>query len=150
MATMRDLIFGGSVSSDHPGGIDFGLLVLRVGMGASLALAHGVGKVPPPSVFVEGVGALGFPFPEWFAWAAGLSEFVGGLLIVVGLLTRPAALLVTITMAVAVLVRHGGQAFAERELAVLYGVAAVALLLAGGGRFALDSVIRRRDRASRY
>ena len=80
---------------------DVGLLGLRLFVGLAMAIAHGAKKIPPAERFVEGVAAMGFPLPEVFAWAAGLSEFAGGLLIAAGLLVRPASAFLLFTMAVA-------------------------------------------------
>src|SRR3989338_5873123 len=85
---------------------DIGLLWLRVLTGLGMAY-HGYGKVFGGSMdkMTEGVAAMGFPAPEFFAWAAALSEFAGGILLVLGLFTRPAALFILITMAVAVFIK---------------------------------------------
>lgn len=123
---------------------DVGLLLLRVFAGLALALAHGWGKLPPSERFMAGVAEMGFPFAPVFAWAAGLSETVGGLLIALGLLTRPAAALVLVTMVVAAFVRQAGDPFLERELALLYGFVAMQFLLSGPGRLSLDALVRRR------
>ncbi len=132
-------------SGDTSRATDLGLLVLRLGFGLTLAFAHGLGKIPPSDGFIEGTAGMGFPLPVLFAWAAALSEFLGGLLIAVGLATRPAAVFVGITMAVAAFVRHGADPFGDKEMALLYLFAALALALAGAGRFSLDAAISRRS-----
>ena len=118
--------------------------MLRLGVGLPLAFAHGLGKIPPSQGFIDGTAEMGFPLPVVFAWAAALSEFLGGILVALGLATRPAALFAAITMAVATFVRHGGDPFGEMEKSFLFFVAFVTLLIAGGGRYALDAAIRRR------
>lgn len=128
---------------------DLGLLVLRVFAGLGLALAHGLGKIPPSERFISGVIEMGFPLPGVFAWAAGLSEFVGGILLAIGLLTRPAAFFVLVTMFVAAFIRQAGDPFGERELALLYGAVAVLFLFAGSGRFGLDALLLRRKNENR-
>lgn len=122
---------------------DFGLLVLRLGVGLPLALAHGLGKVPPSPEFVETTAALGFPAPLLFAWGAAAAEFAGGLLLAAGLLTRPAALLIVVTLSVAFFGQHAGDPFGIRERALLYLVPALTLLVTGGGRFAVDNLLGR-------
>ncbi|WP_218827601.1 DoxX family protein [Rubricoccus marinus] len=133
-------------SGENSLGADLGLLVLRVSVGLAMAFGHGLGKLPPSAGFVSKTGELGFPAPEVFAWLAALSEFGGGLLLALGLLTRPAAAAVLFTMGVAFFLAHAGDAFGDRELSYAYGSAAIALLLAGGGRYSLDAIVGRRLR----
>ena len=124
--------------------VDGGVLILRVWLGAMM-ISHGVGKVfGTPEKFMEGVAGMGFPMPEVFAWAAALSEFAGGILLVFGLFARPAALLGAITMAVAAFIRHADDPFGKKELALTYLVLHLVVILAGPGRFSLDWLLGRR------
>lgn len=123
---------------------DIGLLVLRLSVGLTMAFGHGLGKVPVSDRFVSGVAEMGFPMPTVFAWSAALSELVGGIFIALGLLTRPSALMLLVTMAVAVFVGHAGDPFGKRELGLLYGAASITIAVAGPGRFSLDALIGRR------
>ena len=145
--TSRSLLFG---SGDTSRLVDVGLLVVRVGFGLGLAFAHGLGKIPPSDGFVGATAALGFPAPTLFAWAAALSEFVGGLLLAVGLLTRPAGAFIAVTLGVAAFVQHAGDPFGDRELALGYFVVGVAFAVMGAGRYAVDAAIRRRDPSHVY
>lgn len=140
MRQVRWFLFGGAGGGSSTA--DLGLLLLRVSTGLSLAFAHGLGKLPPPERFLAGVEEMGFPLQVLFGWAAALAEFAGGILLALGLLTRPAALFVGITMAVAAFIRQAGSPFGERELALLYGTAAVMLLLTGAGRYSIDRPLR--------
>jgi len=142
MRGLRSILFGGAGGGSATA--DLGLLVLRLFAGLALAFGHGLGKLPPSARFLAGVEEMGFPAPLLFGWAAALSEFAGGILIAVGLLTRPAAFFVCVTMAVAAFIRQAGDPFNERELALLFGACAVALLLTGAGRFSADALLRRR------
>ncbi len=123
---------------------DLGLLVFRLFIGLSMAFAHGLSKVPPSSMFIDGVAGMGFPLPTLFAWGAGLSELLGGLLIAVGLFTRPAALSLGVTMAIAAFVAHAADPFERKEMALLYLVACVLLCFQGAGRFSLDRIFRKK------
>ena len=144
---------------------DFGLLVLRLG-GLLLLGYHGWGKLAALATgggdgFVQGVTELGFPAPLVFAWAAALAESVGAVLLTVGLFTRVAAAGAAITMAVAAFARHhaldqalnalGIRAVAveqlkewgKPELALVYLLVFLGILLLGPGRYALDNYLGR-------
>lgn len=94
------------------------------------------------------LGHIGVPLPAFFAVVVTLVEFVGGAALVLGVLTRWIALLLSIDMLVAVLaVKLKGGFFApqgfEYELTLL--VASVSLALMGGGAASLDAMVRRRS-----
>ncbi|MBW2291129.1 MAG: DoxX family protein [Deltaproteobacteria bacterium] len=137
----KNLIFGSSISG--PLLSQLGLGALRVITGLSIAFGHGLAKLPPSSQFVKAVAALGFPLPEFFAWAAGMSEFVGGLLLAAGLMTRPAAAAVAFTLGVAAFGHHASDPFKARELALLYCAISLLFACAGSGRFGLDRIVNR-------
>lgn len=137
----KKLIFGKTSSYNLQ--TDIGLLLLRLFAGLSMAFAHGMGKVPPSEGFIGGVGKMGFPIPEFFAWTAGLSEFIGAILIALGLLSRPSALFLSITMLVAALIKHGGDGFGSQEKPLLYAFIFILIMLAGPGRFSVDARIRK-------
>ncbi len=126
------------LASATPWAYDLAFLALRLAFGSALALSHGLGKLEAPDHFILGLAKRGFPLPAMFGWAALLSEFAGGILIALGLFTRPAAAFVLITLTVAALDIHAGDPFAKRELALAYAAVALTLLIAGPGRFSLD------------
>ncbi|MFP4353104.1 MAG: DoxX family protein [Puniceicoccaceae bacterium] len=140
MASLKQIAFGGQEPSSA--GAELGLLGLRLFAGLSIALAHGINKVPPPGGFVNSVEDIGFPSPLFFAWAAGLAELVGGLFLAAGFLTRISAFLVFATMLVAAFGAHGGEGFSEQELAFLYAAATLPFLMAGCGRVGVDQLFR--------
>lgn len=73
---------------------------------------------------------------------AGVMEIVGGLLLLVGFLTRPVAFLLSGQMAVAYFMAHAGEnplpILNKGELAVMYCFVFLYIAAAGPGRFALD------------
>jgi putative oxidoreductase len=81
-------------------------------------------------------------------WVSGVLEVVGGLLIMLGLFTRPVAFILAGEMAVAYFWRHLPQGFwpsdNRGELAALYCFVFLYLCAAGGGRWSLDGRLRRR------
>jgi putative oxidoreductase len=123
-----------------PRGYDLGLLILRVWTGISLFLNHGLGKITGFS----GMQAHFFdPFHIGSRWSLLLSvcaETVCALLVVLGLATRWAALVIAIDLGVAFVLFHKFQLMGEHsgELAWVYFGAALTLFVAGGGRFSLD------------
>jgi putative oxidoreductase len=140
-SSLGAFLFGTRDRSSLP--VELSLLAARVYAGLALSLAHGFGKIPPSAQFADGVGAMGFPAPLAFAWAAALAEAGGGLLLAIGLLTRPAALSVAVTMAVAGFVRHAADPFRVKEPAFLFLVVALVFAARGGGRFSVDRLLRR-------
>ena len=134
---MRSLLFGGVKSGSRL--FDIGVLPVRVSAGVALALAHGLVKLPPPPQFVEHVASFGFPAPGLFAWASAFAEVGGGLLLALGLLTRPAAFLILCNMTVAFFFAHAQDPFAAKEKALLFGNIAFLFLCVGAGRFSLDA-----------
>jgi putative oxidoreductase len=123
---------------------DFGLLIYRIFIGLSIAFAHGLSKLPPSEQMLQGVESMGFPLPVLFAWAAALSEFVGGLLIAAGLFTRHASVFLGFTMAVAAFKVHADDPFKVKELALLYLVSCVLFIFAGAGQYSIDKLFRKK------
>ncbi len=142
------------------------LLLLRLS-GLGLAFGHGWGKVVSLATgqgdgLIQFVGSLGFPLPGLFAWGAALAEFLAALLVALGLGTRIAAAFAGFTMFVAAFVRHKAhlhllvelglmsvgaeqlKGWGNPELALAYLIIFVSLTLTGGGRFALERLIRKR------
>ena len=121
---------------------NLGLLWLRALAGAGIAY-HGYGKVFGGHMdqMIQGVAAMGFPMPVFFAWAAALSEFAGGICLVLGLGTRFAAAFIFITMSVAAFITHSKDPLSVKELALAYWTASGALIFMGGGCWSLDSLL---------
>lgn len=123
---------------------DLGLLVLRVFIGLTMTLSHGLGKVPPSEKLIERVVELGFPLPVIFAWSAGLAELVGGVLIALGLYTRFASSFVAFTMIVAAFGVHANDPFQKQELSLVYLACCILFMLSGAGSLSLDRFLRKK------
>ncbi|MFI9080368.1 DoxX family protein [Streptomyces sioyaensis] len=131
-----------------PYGCDAGLLVLRLALGLTMS-AHGAQKLfgwfGGPGL--DGTGQFftmsGYPAGRTMAVVAGLSETLGGLGLVAGLLTPLAAAAVVGTMVNALAVKWGGGFFAPKgvEYELLLTTGAAALALTGPGRLAVDRLL---------
>jgi putative oxidoreductase len=137
-----------------PGPVDWGLLLLRLVLGGTFLL-HGSQKLLGAfggqgfGAFAASVARLGLPGPPavWASLAAG-SEFVGGLAVLLGVLTEFGAAAIAFTMIVAIWKVHGrngffaGQGGYEYNLLIL--AVCAALILAGPGWIALWDPFRYR------
>jgi len=121
-------------------------LIIRVVFGF-LFLAHGWQKFNEFTIpgTVGAFDGMGVPAAEVAAPVIATLELVGGILLIVGLLTRPVAILLTLNMAVALFLVHApaGVFVADGgyELVLALGAATLALFLVGPGRISLDAAL---------
>ena len=124
---------------------DLGLLLLRVTFGLYMALGHGWGKITGGPEQWAGLGGtmeifgLGFA-PTFWGFMAAFAEFACALLVVLGLLTRPAALLLVVNMAVAATAHVTGAIDGGPEMALLYAFVFLSLILIGPGKYSVDEI----------
>jgi putative oxidoreductase len=145
-----------SLGSTALGRFDYlGPLFLRVGVGVVFAW-HGWQKFNNLGVanFAKFLGSLNVPAPEVVAWLQVAAEGIGGLLLVVGLLTRFVTLPLIAVMIGAILMVKADVGFivtpvagAELEVALLAGL--LGLLFIGPGRLSLDWMFGLETRATR-
>lgn len=122
-------------------------LFVRVILGVIMT-AHGWQKLTQmgPAGFGQVLGQMGVPLPGLMGFVVTFVELLGGILLIVGLLSRLAALLLTIDLAVAILLvkvsigliapSDAPGVGAELDLALIAGF--LVILLAGPGKLSLD------------
>ncbi len=130
--------------------IDVGLLVLRLVLGV-IFIGHGAQKLfgsfggPRISGFAKMLEQLGVKLAKPMAILAGLAEFVGGILVILGFLTPLAALALIGVMIVAVLTVHLKNGFFNTNGGYEFNLAlagmALTLLIIGPGAYSLDSAL---------
>jgi len=122
---------------------DLGRLLLRVTLGVCI-LFHGIAKIQGGvDGIAQGLTALGLP--GFIAYGVYLGEIVGPLLLIVGWFSRLGAGLIAINMVFAIAIAHRADVFKISEhggwaieLQAIYLMAAIALVLMGAGRFAIN------------
>ncbi|GAA4323258.1 DoxX family protein [Pontixanthobacter gangjinensis] len=122
--------------------MDFALLIFRIGIGV-LMFSHGFPKflnffTAEEIKFADPVG-LG----EQITFAlAVFAEFVCAIFVILGFLTRFAAIPVILTMAVAVFIVHIEDPFSKQELPLLYLVCFTVIAMTGPGKYSLDYLLQ--------
>jgi putative oxidoreductase len=132
----------------HRGAEDLGKLLLRVLL-AILLLFHGTSKLHGGIGFITGMlDKVGLP--QAFGYLVFVGEVAAPLLMLVGLFTRAAALVVVINMIVALLLVHTSQFFTLNqtggwalELQGMYLGAALTVALLGAGRYSIGGTAGR-------
>jgi len=131
---------------------DWAALPLRLAIGI-VFIAHGGQKLfgwfggyglqATAAFFAERLGLS--PGPLW-ATLAGMGEFLGGLLVLLGLLTRLGALSVAAVMVVAMVKVHWGAFFLPSgiEYVLVLLASALSLLIRGGGAVSVDGAMLRK------
>lgn len=124
----------------QPGNYSIAIMVLRIWTG-SMMIYHGYPKLFEfMPKFIESVQAK-TGLPEQFAWLAAISEFVGGIFLVIGLCTRLSALGIFITMIVAAFVVHANDPWNKMEFALSYAISTLVLIIVGAGALSIDGLL---------
>lgn len=125
---------------------ELGLTILRVVLGV-IWIAHGVPKLTGGIEGTEALFAqLGVPAPLLAAWFVALLESLGGLLLLIGWLVTPVALLLSVEMLVGIIILHApngfyviGSGHDGIEFSLLLIASMLALIFCGPGLAAVDN-----------
>ena len=117
----------------------YGPTLLRLALGV-IVLAHGWQKlVSDKTRFAGWLESMKFKPGKFWAWLVTLTEFFGGILLVLGLFTQLAAIILAVEFLVILLWVQRGKAFVGgREFDFLIFAALLALLVLGPGALAFD------------
>lgn len=119
-------------------------LLIRLGAGGMM-LTHGIPKIG--RLFGEGPVKFADPFglgPEISLSLAILAEVVCAILVIVGFKTRIATIPLMLTMLTAAFYAHWNDPFGKKELPLLFCLVFLAILVMGPGKYALDSLKKRK------
>lgn len=122
-----------------------GALLIRLGTGLFIAGFHGWHKLAQGLAYVQhgshwplldDVEGIGLPFPVIGAFAATVTQLLGGLAVAAGFLTRLAAFAVSMSLTVAAYSNFLSNK--DNQLALLYCLLFAGFTLYGGGRYSVD------------
>jgi putative oxidoreductase len=120
---------------------EYNTLFLRLALGIVMVY-HGLDKVGGVGGFAGQLDSMGIPVAIVFAWIVTIVELVGGLAILAGVLTRYAAVLFAVDMAVATVLVHLPNGFSAYdggyELTLVLFLVSIALALQGAGPLSLE------------
>lgn len=121
-----------------------GKLLIRLAAGGMM-LTHGIPKIG--RLFGEGPVKFADPFglgPEISLSLAIIAEVICAVLVMVGFKTRIATIPLMITMLTAAFYAHWSDPFGKKELPLLFFLIFLAILIMGPGKYAFDSLKKRR------
>ncbi len=140
----------------------FPILLVRICLGIFFILS-GFFKVfhsKPHTALLETLQKSNIPFPEFNAYFVPILEFIGGILILLGLLCSLASLMLFVIMIIALVIDriasvalHGGLMILENFLylpEVLYALMFLWLFFSGPGKVSLDFFYGKKKRRSTY
>lgn len=120
---------------------DLGLFLIRIGL-AAVFIVHGWGKLSSIEGTIAFFATIGLP--AFFAWLIGALEFVGGVLLLLGLWVELSGWVLAAIMLFAIILVKGSKGFAggyEFELSLLFS--ALGIALTGGGKITLQKYLKK-------
>jgi putative oxidoreductase len=123
---------------------DLGKLILRLTV-AVLIVFHGIAKLKGGIGWMAGMLAS-HHIPAFVGYGVYVAEVVAPILLILGILTRPAALVIAFDLFMAIVLVVGGKTFAPKpqggglggELELFFLLAALAIFFLGSGRYAIS------------
>lgn len=128
-----------------------GILILRIGLGIMMML-HGYPKLfGGPEMWAElgtATQSIGIDFgPVFFGFIASITEFFGGLFLLLGLFFRPSLVLLIVVMIVAASSHFAaGDGFTDISHSIELAIVFISMLFIGPGQYSLDTKLNNRNR----
>jgi putative oxidoreductase len=125
--------------------LDVFILIIRLFVGFSM-ISHGYPKLMMliANDKIEFMNFLGLGSALTLVLVV-FAEFICSVFIILGFLTRLAAIPLMITMLVAFFVVHGADAYSDKELSLLYFFFYFSMLVLGSGKYALDALFAKKE-----
>ncbi len=120
---------------------DLAILFLRIGVGVIFIVA-GWGKLTGIEGTQEFFGGIGIPAAGLMAWVVALVEFVGGLMVLLGLYLRVPAILLAIVMVVAIFTVKLDQGFSAMRIDLTLMLMALSLAILGSGKLSFEHLFK--------
>ena len=130
---------------------DAGILFLRIGIGFAFIFVHGWGKIMGGPELWSKIGNSMSNFgitvaPTFWGFMASASEFGGGILLILGLFTRPASAFMAFTMLTAFIMHTSkldpwSKAIYPMEMFAVF----MGLLFIGAGKYSIDAIISKKN-----
>lgn len=131
------------ILNQQPLNTDLGILFLRLIFGG-LFTWHGIDALSHYNLYLSmSQSTIGLPASVEFNLVV-FAQFICGILIMLGILTRLAVIPIFIIMSVAFLIAHKGQPFFQKELPFAYGLFCIAIFILGSGRYSIDNLLQKR------
>ena len=128
---------------------EWGALFIRLAFGAHLMwVSTDLFSRAGQHEFAAYLGTLGVPFPLLSSFLSHITEFFGGLCLMLGLAIRPVSLVLIFNFTVALGLALRGQPYAKQFQAIQMMAVAWFLLFHGAGGFSLDALLARRRAAA--
>jgi len=142
---MRNIIFGFDDKLEELLK-NWGLLLLRLGVGFDMIFSHGLGKL-------ERIGADPIKFSDPYGLGPTVSlllavfaEFFCSIAVVAGFMTRFAVIPLSITMLTAIFIIHTDDPWQKKEFAMMFLIPYLTLLFAGPGKLSVDHLLKSRNK----
>src|SRR5688572_23937053 len=121
------------------------IILLRVWIGV-IFISHGLSVLHPASVqnFANSLEEMNIPLSLLSAWLCKLSEFFGGIFLVIGFLRRPACIFLIIDMAVATFVAGNGELLQNGRTPFILLVCSLVIFLSAADKLSLDYLISKK------